>query len=550
MTEQSIRRGDKDDHHKGAEVTASSPRRKRARLSVVVDNVQPEDFSSLDSVHPYGVLPGGNRFFSRGDGGRCVAEARLLNDDECWHHILGYCNGEDLGKLVQTNRFFYVAGHQPEIWRDLTLRKKGNAVINTVGSGWKDTYVRLFHSSAGKCRAHVPMAVQGVYSDYYYRLHSCRSFAIPQSWLNVNADSVPRVEAVDMTDEIFQKRYETRNYPVIIAGAASSWKAAEKWKDPRYCRQLSGSRSFRATSGGAPLPANFSLQSYYDYCNFSALEEAPLYLFDRTALKPGSPLWKDYMEDLQRTCPYWDPERLNDTGHDLLKILGEGRRPDHTWLIVGPKRSGSVFHIDPNATHAWNAAVAGRKRWIFYPPGINPPGVHPSQDGDHVALPLSVGEWIFQFWGEHVRRKRTAPPAERPLECTALPGDVIFVPHGWWHMVINLDPMNIAITHNYVSRSNLSNVLKFMEEKRDQVSGCRDRAESIKPEHLRGEFVKALRTDHSELLQEALAKSNWTCSAWKSSLPVEEKGIGSLLKKSSVMKKAQCNEATFSFSFL
>ena len=39
-----------------------------------------------------------------------------------------------------------------------------------------------------------------------------------------------------------------------------------------------------------------------------------------------------------------------------------------------------------------------------YPPGVPPPGVHPSADADQVALPLTVGEWIFQFWDEHVER--------------------------------------------------------------------------------------------------------------------------------------------------
>jgi hypothetical protein len=51
------------------------------------------------------------------------------------------------------------------------------------------------------------------------------------------------------------------------------------------------------------------------------------------------------MPDLQKSCPYWDPKRRAETGHDLFDILGEGQRPDHTWLIVGPQRSGGL-HID------------------------------------------------------------------------------------------------------------------------------------------------------------------------------------------------------------
>lgn len=98
-------------------------------------------------------------------------------------------------------------------------------------------------------------------------------------------------------------------------------------------------------------------------------------------------------------------------------------------MIVGPKRSGSVFHIDPNATHAWNACIQGRKRWIFYPPGDPPPGVIPSADGDEVALPFSVGEWIIQYWTEHMKQYKKRPFGSRPMECTTFPGDVIFVPH-------------------------------------------------------------------------------------------------------------------------
>lgn len=42
-------------------------------------------------------------------------------------------------------------------------------------------------------------------------------------------------------------------------------------------------------------------------------------------------------------------------------------------------------------------------------------------------------------------------------------------------MVVNLED-TIALTHNYVSTSNLRDCLRFLREKVDQISGVRDRA--------------------------------------------------------------------------
>lgn len=465
--------------------------------------------------------------------------------------ILGFCDGKSLGTIVQTCRYFYVAGHQPELWRDLVLRRMSNQVIKEAGPSWKETYTKsLFLSS--KNVNHTPMRVAGVYSENFYRLHSCRSFALPEAWMDTSLESVSRIPVEKMTRELFFEKYERPNIPLIVSGGAKSWKCFKEWHKMDYCLEHFKSRTFRATSGAAPLPASFSLDAYLNYCRSNTLEEAPLYLFDRTALEPNTHLWKDYMQDLQQSCPWWDPHSRE---HDLFKLFGEGKRPDHTWLIVGPRRSGSVFHIDPNCTHAWNAAVVGRKRWLFYPPGVTPPGVHPTPDGDEVTLPLSLGEWLLTFWDEHEERKRSAPVAERPLECTAMPGDVLFVPHGWWHAVINLDELNVAITHNYVSFSNLPNVLRFLDEKLDHISGCRDRTESIKPEHLGAEFEKRLLDAYPNELKEAKSIQDWTCAAWssrrecsQSSPPETESSVHS---GESVMTKAKAEDSSsFSFSFL
>ena len=60
---------------------------------------------------------------------------------------------------------------------------------------------------------------------------------------------------------------------------------------------------------------------------------------------------------------------------DLFFVLDNESRPDFRWLIMGPARSGSSFHKDPNATSAWNAVIKGSKKWILFPPNTTPPGL-------------------------------------------------------------------------------------------------------------------------------------------------------------------------------
>jgi hypothetical protein len=121
---------------------------------------------------------------------------------------------------------------------------------------------------------------------------------------------------------------------------------------------------------------------------------------------------------------------------DYFEAMGS-RRPDHRWIIIGPERSGSSFHKDPNGTSAWNATITGSKKWIMFPPHIIPPGVHPNADGSEVTTPNSLMEWMVHYYDEAKKL--------HPIECTTRPGDLIFVPKGWWHMVINLES-TIAVT--------------------------------------------------------------------------------------------------------
>ena len=241
-------------------------------------------------------------------------------------------------------------------------------------------------------------------------------------------------------------------------------------------------------------------------------DESPLYLFDRAfAEKMQLRIGRDAGGD------YWAPACF---GEDLFAVL-DAQRPDSRWLIVGPERSGSTFHKDPNATRcvcaffhlffslfflnrradgdersAWNAVIRGSKYWILFPASPSlppPPGVFVSEDQSEVTSPLSIAEWLLTF---HVEARNT-PGC---IEGICREGEVLHVPSGWWHLVVNLSP-SIAITQNFVPEAHLREVLLFLRNKPEQVSGFKS---DVKDPH--GLFVERLKERHPEPLERALER--------------------------------------------
>lgn len=363
----------------GRNTTTGSKRSKKVRL---------HDFTCIEDPHPYGVLPGGNRFFgssSSTSSSSTRKRSEEVFDAQLWQQIISFCDGSSHARLVQASRYLYVVGHQPELWRDQVLRKcdAEKLVISKVGSCWKDTYALMFHDGGSSSnnsnsnsddadaipttfRPHMPMKIPNIYSDNIYQSHLCRSFAIPPQWLEqtpiettaMNEDEkttiktfstssyIKEVDTVlidDLTPATFFADYEERNQPVVVRGAANG-KAVDRWKDWDYLTNKNSTTktSYRSTSGAAPLPGNFSLKAYRDYTRSTTyLEESPLYLFDRTAFATNKEWNDDFFPEFYQKCPYWDPSAEH--GHDLLQHLGAKERPDHTWIIMGPKRSGSEF---------------------------------------------------------------------------------------------------------------------------------------------------------------------------------------------------------------
>uniref|UniRef100_A0A8C5T719 JmjC domain-containing protein n=1 Tax=Malurus cyaneus samueli TaxID=2593467 RepID=A0A8C5T719_9PASS len=95
-----------------------------------------------------------------------------------------------------------------------------------------------------------------------------------------------------------------------------------------------------------------------------------------------------------------------------------GTSPAYSFGIAG-SGSGVPFHWHGPG---FSEVIFGRKRWFLYPPD-KIPHFHPNE--------------TTLAWLQHTYP--TLPPAQRPLECTLRPGEVLYFPDRWWHATLNLD---------------------------------------------------------------------------------------------------------------
>lgn len=355
---------------------------------------------------------------------------------------------------------------------------------------WRSTYLNLRTS-------HLPTVdCSHVFSDALHRPFFCSQIPLlPYSKNIPPTNKIPRLS--NLTSFEFADMWTDR--PFILTDPVKEWPVHQKWRQEDLLETY-GDVIFRAEAVDWPL------QTYIEYMKSNA-DESPLYLFDRDFVS------KMNLEVGRDGGAYWPPDCF---GEDFFTLL-DGQRPDHRWLIVGPERSGSTFHKDPNATSAWNAVVRGSKYWIMFPSSVGapePPGVFVSKDQSEVTSPLSIAEWLLTF---HDEARNTAGC----LEGVCGEGEVLHVPSGWWHLVVNLEPA-IAITQNFVPKSHLRAAIDFLKNKPDQVSGFKS---DVKDPYAL--FIERLGEQHPDLLEmqeKDSKKRKWEEIVHKSDGIVEDTG--------------------------
>ena|ERR1700693_922125 len=240
----------------------------------------------------------------------------------------------------------------------------------------------------------------------------------------------------------FRKEYLNRK-PVVVSDGIKDWKARSSWTFEGF-RARFGENTILAAcyENGSYQPAlakKMPLAEYIDKILVNDFDSYPYYLRDNYSLfVEHKELWSEFSEP--KYCFDW---------FKLLPnfVLRPGPR-----IFIGPPGCVTNLHQDMWGTHFWMAHLAGRKRWILFPPDQSEflyPYPRNSAGG-----PAKRGAVPYQVH-PHKPDLERFPLFEKAkgLEITVQPGELIIVPSNWSHWVASLDP-TISLTHNYMGPGN------------------------------------------------------------------------------------------------
>lgn len=366
---------------------------------------------------------------------------QLWNDPQLveWMNCL---EPSDLVSLGSTSRVFYLFTLLEEPWE-----RWGHDNIRSITqwqSSWRATVLRLTVDRPENKKNHIlcngDVARSTMYSDVlYHRMVRVASQGL--SWGEGYANMTRRRYS-DMTLDEFTAQFDEIGRPLLIEGMP--WGTGDSSLLDENVDVICGH-------------VTMSCKAYKEYCRvLGPNTEAPIFIFDEF-IDTKFPRLAEQCGEM--------PFGIK----DVLAQLPADLQPRKRWVLYGPARSHSKWHVDPNKSMAINGVLHGSKRWFMCPPHCVPPGVIPSADGSEVTQPVTLHEWCLQFYDEFWTMY--GPDGLNVLVsdvCAA--GEMVVVPRGWWHCVFNLEE-TLAVTWNFVTKFGQESTLRFFQTKFDQIFG-------------------------------------------------------------------------------
>eukprot|EP00808_Paulinella_micropora_P031873 g74186.t1 len=384
--------------------------------SLVLILLSPFALTSNPVLGTYGLVP-------------CGLPAHL------WLHCASFLSFPEVARLEAACKFLCDLVEDESAWRSLAIRRGQTAIFS---ESWKYTVL---------CAAEIEQE-SGQDTD---TAAACAPGPGQQQLLEWAMDALhPQEAAVSDVQCCSDDRF-SRDRPARLRQTDLS-SYFQGWKDQRWtCDALA--KEFPQRTWTVLVPSQhtnddiqMTLPMFVRYMRQN-VDQYPLYLFE-------SNLDKKLLDRVHIPPSF---------ALDLLQEVREGRFKERRWLLIGGPGSGSSFHLDPFACSAWNALLQGRKRWAFYPPGTVPPGIQisfwrslPNSDSSSTQKEITYQSCPTKWWFTHLYP--TLGPSQRPIEIIQEAGEIVFIPSGWWHSVLNLSD-TVCYTQDFVDNHNARAVI-------------------------------------------------------------------------------------------
>ena len=272
----------------------------------------------------------------------------------------------------------------------------------------------------------------------------------------MNATEVTRLPVSELPVQRFLAEYVENNRPVIVTGALEEWDIAGAWT-PAALEKRFGKQLVQVYNNYFDLQTLTPLKRYlsenFGKDGLAATGQLP-YVRWYTKLRDSDFYWADdVFSELQSQ---WRLPTFLPNSSYLLPFAPAGTTispvADHfpaRGLFISPRGARTSLHVDPWGSCAALCQLYGSKRWYFYAPGQRK-YLESDFGVVDVTRPDSAKFPAFSL-------------SQLTATCTLRAGEVIYVPHGWYHQV-ECDSDSISLTWNFVHETTVSTYLGWLTE--------------------------------------------------------------------------------------
>jgi len=261
---------------------------------------------------------------------------------------------------------------------------------------------------------------------------------------------IPR--AYMLTQSRFVEEFLQGNQPVIVTGEATKWPAHGKWS-PEYLVDRFGERDVLVYNSLFSLTDMTTLSDYVKRNFDKPDQKTHEYIRWYSRLSDLEIPWSDSVFD-ELSKDWQHPSFLPSSAY----VLPFCTAPDHVsaaenffpyrGLFISARSARTRLHRDPLGSQAVLWQVYGEKDVTFY---------HPKHDGL-----LRDGREFFDPTTPDANKFPRHADATPAFRDTLEPGEILFIPDGWFHDVTCLSD-SISVTWNFVCDARAEPFLQCLE---------------------------------------------------------------------------------------